>query len=76
MQDPAGTATGSSMIFDPETEDLTILGTPDVPAVFSNDQGVDIRDSKGLMFRWNDEDLSITAMQQGQTQTVRGGTSG
>ncbi len=74
MQDPAGTATGSSMIFDPETKELTILGTPDIPAVFANDQGVDIRDSKGLMFRWNDDDLSITALQQGQTQTVRGGT--
>ncbi len=76
MQDPAGTATGESMVFDPETEELTILGTPDNPAVFANDQGVDIRDSKGLTFRWNDDDLSITALQQGQTQTVRGGTSG
>ncbi len=76
MQDPAGTATGSSMIFDPETKELTILGTPAVPAVFANEQGVDIRDSKGLMFRWNNEDLSITALQQGQTQTVRGGSSG
>jgi hypothetical protein len=76
MQDPAGVATGSSMTFDPETEELTILGTADKPAVFTNDQGVDIRDSKGLAFSWNDQDLSVTALQQGQTQTVRGGASG
>ena len=76
MQDPAGAASGSSMMFDPETEELTILGTPDIPAVFTNDQGVDIRDSKGLRFRWSGQDLSITAMQQGQTQTVRGGGEG
>jgi len=76
MQDPAGVATGSSMTFDPETEELTILGTADKPAVFTNDQGVDIRDSKGLAFSWNDQDLSVTALQQGQTQTVRGGGSG
>jgi hypothetical protein len=76
MQDPAGTATGISMSFDPDSEELTILGSADTPAVFTNDQGVDIRDAKGLAFRWDNEDLSITALQQGQTQTVRGGTSG
>jgi hypothetical protein len=76
MQDPAGIATGTSMSFDPRTEELTILGTADTPAVFTNDQGVDIRDAKGLAFRWDDQDLSITALQQGQTQTVRGSTSG
>lgn len=75
MTDPEGYAEGERLLYDPRTGVVTVLGTRTSPATFVNQRGVDIRDPKGLRLQWTDADLVVTALQQGQTQTIHKGSS-
>ncbi len=71
MSDPLGTGRGDRLEYDADTGEVVIYAGPNLPAVFVNDQGIDIRDREGLRLLWDGGNVSITAMRNGTTQTVR-----
>ena len=73
MTDAAGTGKGERLEYDAETGLVVIYAGDATPATFVNDQGIDIRDREGLRLSYDGDNLSITAMQNGTTQTIRGG---
>ena len=73
MRDPAGTARGDRLEYDAGSGEVVIYAAPNAPAVFVNDQDIDIRDREGLRLLWDGGNLKIDAMQNGTTQTVRSG---
>jgi hypothetical protein len=76
LTDPAGTGRGDRLEYDAETGLVVIHASDTVQATFVNEQGIDIRDRKGLRLEWDGDDLKVDAMQNGTTQTVRGGSPG
>jgi len=73
LTDPAGTGRGARLEYDAETGLMVIHASDTVQATFVNEQGIDIRDRQGLRLEWDGDDLKVDAMQNGTTQTVRGG---
>jgi hypothetical protein len=73
MTDPAGRGEGGRLEYNADTGVVIIYAAEGGQATFVNDQDIDIRDREGLRLEWQDEVLTVTAMQNGTTQTVRGG---
>jgi hypothetical protein len=76
MVDPAGTAEGDLLTYDPESGVVEIYAAPNAQATFSPREGPDIQDPEGLRLEWSEGTLSVTAMQKGTTQTLRSGGRG
>lgn len=73
MTDPAGTGKGAWLEYDADTGLVVIHASDTVPATFDPEQGIVISDREGLRLEWDGDNLEVTAMQNGTTQTVRGG---
>jgi lipopolysaccharide export system protein LptA len=72
MADAAGTGKGDRLEYDAASGLVVIFAGDSTPATFVNEQGIDIRDREGLRLSYDGDNLSITAMQNGTTQTIRG----
>jgi len=73
MKDPAGTGEGARLEYNADTGLVVIHASDAVDATFISEQGIEFRDQLGLRLEWEGDTLRVTAMQNGTTQTVRGG---
>jgi len=76
MTDPAGEGKGARLEYSADTGVVFIYAPESGEAIFVPKQGIDIRDSLGLRLEWADDNLRVTALQNGTTQTLRGGGGG
>ncbi len=73
MRDAAGTGEGDRLEYDADSQLVIIYASESKQATFVNDQELIISDREGLRLEYAGDELKITAMQNGTTQTVRGG---
>lgn len=70
LEDPAGTASGARMTYDPSSGEMVLEASQGLPAVFTDTGGVRTQSPEALHLTWSADQVRIAAREQGRTRTV------